>query len=207
MNNLLQKALNFIYDKESNGGKIIFLGDYIDRGPDNVGVLNTVMNPPQNWNFVCLKGNHESMFVNSYMNKDRFYDIPTAVEISGVKEPKLYEEIHDGIDAEIIRWMDSLPIFHIEGDNVFAHAYYEDTLAPENQIEKICVWDRMSDTEKYWNDNQGLYLTHGHTPRKHGPVNAPNRTNLDAGAVFYNRLVIAEFETGKQGPVNFHEFE
>ena len=206
MNELLQKALSFIYDENPTGGKIIFLGDYIDRGPDNLGVLDTVMNPPAYWDFVCLKGNHEAMFVNSYLNRDRFYHQPTAVEISGAKEPKFYEDIHNGIDPEIIRWMDKLPIFHVEGNNVFAHAYYDDTLPPEKQVEHLCIWERLSDTERYWNDNQGLYLTHGHTPRKHGPVKAVNRINMDAGAVFYNRLVIAEYAKDVQGPVNFYEF-
>ena len=34
-NDLLQKALAFIYGKNPNGCKIIFLGDYIDRGTEN----------------------------------------------------------------------------------------------------------------------------------------------------------------------------
>jgi len=62
-NDLLQAALSFVYEQNPNGGKIVFLGDYIDRGSDNVGVLETVMNPPEGWEFVTLKGNHESMFV------------------------------------------------------------------------------------------------------------------------------------------------
>ena len=203
---LLNEALQFIYEQNPNGGKIIFLGDYIDRGPENLKVLDTVMNPPSDWEFVCLKGNHESMFVNAYMNHDRFYDMPTAIEISGVIEPKMYHEVHSGIRSEIVSWMDGLPIFHIEDSNVFAHAFYDDNLSPENQVEHVCLWERLSDSERFWNDNQGLYLTHGHTPRKHGPVQAQNRTNLDAGAVFYGRLVIAEYQKNIQGPTQFHEF-
>ncbi len=48
-NEVLKQALAFVYSQNPNGGKIIFLGDYIDRGPDNYGVLETVMNPPANW--------------------------------------------------------------------------------------------------------------------------------------------------------------
>ena len=55
---LLNQALSFVYKENPNGGKIIFLGDYIDRGPDNLGVLQTVMHPPENWEFVTLLGNH-----------------------------------------------------------------------------------------------------------------------------------------------------
>ncbi len=67
-NRLLQKALGHLYREHPDGGSIIFLGDYIDRGVDNAGVLRTVMNPPENWKFTCLMGNHEEMFIDSYMS-------------------------------------------------------------------------------------------------------------------------------------------
>jgi len=206
MSGLLKDALSTIYHANPNGGKIIFLGDYIDRGPDDLGVLNIVMNPPENWEFVCLKGNHESMFVEAYMNKTRFYDVDAAVAICGNPNVKTYVELYDAIDPEIVKWMDNLKLFHIEGSNVFAHAYYSDQTPPEEQRESQVVWQRMDDFETYYNDKQGFYLTHGHTPRKHGPVTAPNRLNLDCGAVFYKRLVVAKFQYGKQEPVDYLEF-
>lgn len=205
---LLKKALDYVYEKNPDGGKIIFLGDYIDRGPENVKVLQTVMNPPDNWEFICLKGNHEAMFVDSYKNRDRFYDITATKEIGGfdIKVLVPYENLHDGIDPEYVKWMDALKIFHIEDNNVFAHAYYDDTLSPDCQNEMVCLWDRMSDTERYWNSNQNLYLTHGHTPRKHAPVFAQERVNLDAGGIFYGRYIIGEYEKDKKGPINIYEF-
>ena len=53
---LLDKALEALYEQNPNGGKIVFLGDYIDRGDDSLGVVRTVMNPPEGWEFVCLMG-------------------------------------------------------------------------------------------------------------------------------------------------------
>lgn len=206
---VLKKALNFVYAENPNGGKIIFLGDYIDRGPNNAGVLDTVMNPPEGWEFVCLLGNHEEMFMDSYREKTSFYDVKAANELSGYGPDAYipYSELHRYMKTEYIDWMKTLKVFHIEDKNVFAHAYYDDSYPPENQSRQVCIWDRMSDSEQYWNEKQGLFLTHGHTPRKHGPVFAPNRVNLDAGAVFYGRFVIAEYKKGIQGPVGFHEFE
>jgi serine/threonine protein phosphatase 1 len=203
---LLRDALATIYSVNPDGGKIIFLGDYIDRGPDNRGVLKTVMNPPENWEFICLKGNHETMFVDAYINKTHFYDTEAAVDICGNPNTKTYFELHDAIDPEIVKWMDGLKLFHIEDKNVFAHAYYSDQTPPDEQRESQVIWQRMSDFETYHNDKQGFYLVHGHTPRKHGPVTSPNRLNLDAGAVFYKRLVVAKFEKGRQGAVEFMEF-
>ena len=207
-NEVLQKALTFVYKENPDGGKIIFLGDYIDRGPDNYGVLQTVMNPPENWEFICLLGNHEEMFIDSYIHRTEFYDKKAARDIAGFEQDDLvsYEHVYQGMDKSIIEWMYGLKLVHIEDKNVFAHAFYDDTKKPEDQVSHDVVWTRMDDWMKFPNDKQSLYLTHGHTPRKHGPIKSPNRTNLDCGAVSYGRLVIAEYYKDIQGPVKFHEF-
>lgn len=207
-NDALQKALAFLYYKNPEGGKVIFLGDYIDRGTDNYGVLQTVMNPPENWEFICLLGNHELMFMESYMRGTQFYDAKAAQDIAGFSRDEFvtYDHIRQGVDKSIIEWMFNLKICHIEDQNVFAHAFYDDTRKPEEQISSDCVWTRMDDWMTFQNSKQGLYLTHGHTPRKNGPIKSPNRTNLDCGTVFYGRFVIAEYHKGVQGPVDFHEF-
>lgn len=210
MHSLLELALDFVYQQNPDGGKIIFLGDYIDRGPENLKVLHTVMNPPENWEFICLMGNHEDMFVDAYRQGGGFYHISTARQISGLgmDDVPYYDDrqIIGGIDPKIIEWMENLPLFHIVEKNVFAHAYYDDGFLPEQQLSGTVLWLRMPDEETYMNDRQGFYLTHGHTPRKHGPIQAPNRVNLDAGAVFYGRYVIGEYEYGIKGPVKAHQF-
>ena len=50
---------------------LIFLGDYIDRGPKSLECLDYVMNLQQQYpeRVVCLKGNHEAMCVNYYWFK------------------------------------------------------------------------------------------------------------------------------------------
>lgn len=204
----LKQALSFVYKQNPDGGKIIFLGDYIDRGPDNLGVITTIMNPPEGWEFITLLGNHEQMFIDSYLHGTPFYDPKAAKDIAGFDQDEfvIYDHVRNGIDSSILEWMDKLKVFHIEDKNVFAHAFYDDLLSPEDQVSNKCVWTRMDDWMKFPNDKQGLYLTHGHTPRKDGPVKSPNRTNLDCGAVFYGRLVIAEYYKDIQGPVAFHEF-
>lgn len=204
----LNKALSFVYKRNPNGGKIIFLGDYIDRGPDNWGVLKTVMTPPENWEFICLLGNHEEMFLQSYFYNMPFYDGKAARDIAGFDQDEfvIYEHVVQGIDRSIIEWMSKLKLFHIEDSNVFAHAFYDDTRSPDEQISNDCVWTRMDDFMKFPNSKQGLYLTHGHTPRKRGPMQSQDRTNLDCGAVFYGRYVIGEYVKGTKGPVSFHEF-
>ena len=207
-NRLLQKALAEIRWQNSEGGKIIFLGDYIDRGEDNLGVIKTVMNPPEKWEFVCLLGNHERIFTDAYFRKSSFYDYEAAKDLAGFprNDYAIYDHVHHRINRNIIEWMDNLKLFHVEDQNVFVHAYYDDTKSPDQQDESTCVWQRMGDFETYHNDKQRLYMVHGHTPRKNGPIKSPNRLNLDCGAVFYNRLVVAKFQKNVQGAVEFLEF-
>ena len=180
----MRKALEFVYDANPEGGKIIFLGDYIDRGPDNYGVLKTVMNPPENWEFITLLGNHEEMFIDAYIGRHEFFHMPTARDIAGFPRDELsapYQAVWGGIDPSVIEWMQKLKLFHIEDKNVFAHTYYDDMVQPENQNRHTSCWLRISDFERYDNTYQGFYLTHGLPSRPDGPVKAPNRLNLDAG--------------------------
>ena len=201
---LLRKALDFVYRENPKGGKIIFLGDYIDRGPDNKKVLETVMNPKEGWEFICLMGNHEEMFIDACDGKMNFYD--PAVGLEFVPEAKTENDLRDGFPKDVADWMRNLKLFHFEGPNVFAHAYYDDDLLPEQQEKNTVLWKRMDDWMTYRSQMDRLFLTHGHTPRKHAPVKSPNRVNLDSGSVFYGRYIIGEYFKGIKGPTDFHEF-
>jgi serine/threonine protein phosphatase 1 len=194
---LLKQALDRIYSDHPEGGKIVFLGDYIDRGPQNVDVLLTVMNPPDNWEFITLKGNHEQMFHSAFDLQSDYYDYEAAKEIKN--DPRL--ELRDAA-----KWMEKLPIVHIVGDNIFAHAFYDPFRSPEDQHEQSVVWNRYNDSEPF-GIGDGKFLTHGHTPRMNGPIMSPNRCNLDCGAVFYDRLVVAIFDEDTAGPVSFVVFD
>ncbi|MFA7407689.1 MAG: metallophosphoesterase [Anaerolineaceae bacterium] len=201
---LLDKALNFIYRGNPGGGKIIFTGDYIDRGPDSREVLLTVMNPPEGWEFIALTGNHEELFVQNYLSKTRFYDFNTFKNLAGLGEfdpPLQYDQVHDLIPQQLIEWMYHLPLYHLEDElNIFAHAWWG-----PNPTRHTACWTRKGSEEPFEAPG-GYFLTHGHTIEKDGPVRAPNRINLDCGAFKYGRLVIAQYEKGVRGPVGIHEF-
>lgn len=209
--NLLKKALDFVYKKHPAGGKIIFLGDYIDRGPKNKEVLEAVMNPPEKWEFICLAGNHEDMFCGAFRKENQFYDNSVVFEYvprkTLITDENIFELTQKYFPKELYEWMNNLKLSHIEDDNVFAHAYYDDAMSPENQSRLNTLWMRMSNSEPFLSKDNRLYLTHGHTPRVNGPILAPNRVNLDCGAVFHGRYVIGKYQKNVRGPIKFHSFE
>lgn len=200
--NLLRRALDYVEQANPYGGKIIFLGDYIDRGPKNKEVLETVMYPPKNWEYITLLGNHEDIFLDAFHNKNinMLYDTGVLKEYGIEKSEDMSK-----FPKEILAWMKKLELFHFEDQNVFAHAYYDYSYPPEAQSKSQCVWHRMDDWQSFGNGD--LHLTHGHTPRKNGPISSPNRTNLDAGAVFYGKYVIGVYQKGVKGPYEFIPFE
>src|SRR5438128_6850305 len=50
--------------------RLIFLGDYIDRGPDSKGVLNRLIELKRIRRFICLRGNHEIMMLAGREGRD-----------------------------------------------------------------------------------------------------------------------------------------
>lgn len=184
---LLQKALEFIHSRQDTG-KIIFLGDYIDRGPQSKEVVQHLMQGPlPGWDYVCLKGNHEDMFWYDMLNQNEPYDKKVANSMDAT-------ELGDALD-----WFASLPLYHIVENNIFVHADWDETKPPEQQTEARMLWTRRNeDFHSYF------YVTHGHTPYRNGPVFFFHRCNLDTMAFETGKLSIGVFEIGTIGPTEIY---
>ncbi len=54
--------------------KLIFMGDYVDRGPDSFRVLTCLYNlqKKHSKNVICLAGNHEYLMLDWYGGKDKW---------------------------------------------------------------------------------------------------------------------------------------
>jgi serine/threonine protein phosphatase 1 len=188
---LMMIALDLI--KEHSGEteqKIVFLGDYIDRGPQSREVVEHLMagamHPPA---WVCLKGNHEDMMVEAFFpgnSRERW--------ISNGGRATLQSFSRQGrtlIQDKHLSWLASLPLFHEDRHRVYVHAGIEHDAPLEDQ-ENSLLWYRYSNNpDRGWNSK---HVVHGHTPRREGPILLTNRTNLDCGAYFNNRLVVGVFD-------------
>ena len=113
---------------------MIFLGDYIDRGPQSLESLDYVMNLQQQYpeRVVCLKGNHEAMCVNYYWFKaDKIgfilagKDLQAALMWSGNggKETKRqFTKLEKPELQARLSWMRKLPNCYQIEDFYFCHA-------------------------------------------------------------------------------------
>ena len=108
--------------------KIIFVGDYIDRGPDSRAVVNLVRKM-ESIGHVALMGNHEDMFVNNI----RDYAWATLTS---------YEGSFDLEDD--MAWMQKLPKYYEDDTIIVAHAAVDPSLPMDEQNDTWLLWNRYS---------------------------------------------------------------
>lgn len=179
-------------------GKIVFLGDYVDRGPQSKGVIDRIMAGPNKpgWDWIALKGNHEEMMVSSLKGKKH---ISLWLENGGEETLVSYDR---HVPDEVLDWAGNLPTMHVDPHRIFVHAGLDEAVPLAEQSERTLLWSRppVGFSGDYW----GKHLCHGHTPEPDNPMTLGNRTNVDSGCVFGGYLSAAVFDDGVAGgPVKF----
>jgi len=148
--------------------ELIFLGDYLDRGPDSWGVLQRVYRLAMEYpGVVCLKGNHEAMFF------DRLEWIPDLEHLlaadnteyykgdTGIKELQQAASTAPELVEEILHWLVALPVHYESHGTHFSHAGCDLSRTLEDQTDSDFLWVREAFFEKY--SGKALWVI-GHTP-------------------------------------------
>jgi hypothetical protein len=110
--------------------EIVFLGDFIDRGPDNAGVLRTVRSLIDDGKAQAVMGNHELNAIH-FHTKDPETGVPLRAysEKNIAQQASFLAEFPEGASQTVdwIAWMASLPVF-LELPNFRAvHACWDET--------------------------------------------------------------------------------
>lgn len=179
-------------------GRVIFLGDLIDRGPDSRGVVEFVMAGPSKpgWTWLTLKGNHEEMLWGASSGES---DVDWWLMNGGQETLVSYNGV---VPGRHLKWIKELPTILVERHRIFVHAGIDETLPLEQQGDEIFLWIRCP--EDYSGEYFGKHLCHGHTPSAANPRTIGNRTNVDSGAVFSGVLSCAVFDDDQPGgPIDF----
>lgn len=161
--------------------KLIFLGDYIDRGPDSAGVISDLIWLSQTVSCVFLRGNHEDMLLRTLREEPNMVHL--FVENGGNATMASYDcwPIPDAHQM----FLENTRLYHKEKDTLFVHAGLNPTNGPlENQDEHDLLWirnDYLQNPEHPW----PFRIVSGHTPHKEPSVSADgNRIVIDTGAVY-----------------------
>lgn len=205
------EAIEYMADPKDGAATVVFLGDYIDRGPSSMQVLDTLMRGPtkDHIRYVCIQGNHEAMMVETLrtpLHPGWWYGNggKATVESFGL-DPIDFAFDYEGISAEYISWIESLPLFYEDAHRVYVHAFIDPTLPLSQQVPQRMQWD-LWPAGADLTTQSGKHIVHGHEQDEFHPLLLKNRTNLDVGAFYTNRLVIGVFEDERPGgPVHLVE--
>ena len=175
---------------------VVYLGDYVDRGPASKKVVDILLDKPlKGFERVHLMGNHEAFLIEFLNDLEAgpgwfFNGGLTTLSSYGVKIGK-----HDELSYEVLQRVQSellakMPKTHLdfyrtldfsrtEGDFFFVHAGIRPGVPLDNQTDEDMLWIR----EEFLGceDDFGKVIVHGHTITWEPEVK-PNRIGIDTGA-------------------------
>jgi serine/threonine protein phosphatase 1 len=198
--------------KQREDTSLVFLGDYVDRGPDSRGVIDFVIKLREQWpNMTCLMGNHEQVFqmaINGDEQAVRFfirdgvggretlmsYGI-TRKQIESMEAVELWDLIDKAVPQEHKDFLGSLNSQAIIGDYAFVHAGIQPGVPMDEQEETDLYWIRDAFLE--CEEQHRYMIVHGHSIREDVEMRT-NRIGIDTGAYATGRLTAIGLEGTEQ---------
>lgn len=181
----------------------VYLGDYIDRGPDSKAVIDLLSLRLVKNSAICLRGNHEALMEDFLRDPA---NLRPWLQLGGVQTLESYGvSFSPGVGSEIDthrRFWRAFPRAHeiflqclrysfCCGDFLFVHAGIRPGVPIERQHFHDLLWIRR----EFLNStaNHGKYVVHGHSPVGHPDIRR-NRMNIDTGAWRTGTLTCVAFE-------------
>ena len=198
---LLSEALHRVHAHAAgNGGTLVMLGDYVDKGPDSNKVIARLRRGmPEGWTFLPLKGNHDAMMAAALSDPAKMNH---WLERGGDTALQSYGSEPSAIPAADIAWLGALPLTHIDAHRIYVHAGLDPDVAIDAQPETTLLWKRYPKGDA--TGFEGRHIVHGHNAFAEGPELYGGRTNLDTQAWRTGRLVTGVFDdAAPAGPVDF----
>jgi serine/threonine protein phosphatase 1 len=208
----LLRVIDLIDKDGGPGAHTVFLGDYVDRGPDSKAVVQALLDGTlggRNW--ICLKGNHDR-YLERFVQDMTIYDSRTSAGLAWL-QPRLggdktlqsygvkldddvsldavHQQARQQVPQAHIAFLSGLPLYHETDNLILVHAGIRPGIPMERQEEDDLLWIRDG-----FLDFDGAFaklVVHGHTAL-HYPEHAGNRVNLDGGAGYFRPLNAAVFE-------------
>ncbi len=189
-------SLMGIIDVDLKEETLVFIGDYIDRGPQSKEVVDYLIDLAEGGNrVVFLKGNHELMLQNYLSGEDKLsflYNGGEATLSSYMKGAGRGEA--NLIPPRHLEFFDKLRIYFETDLYVFVHGGLKPNVSLEHQDEWDMLWIR--DEFIYSDFDFGKRVIFGHTPFRQ-PLILDNKIGIDTGAVYGNKLTCVELPAMK----------
>lgn len=187
---------------------VVFLGDYVDRGPDSAEVIDLLLTGrPEGFERRFLKGNHEEGLLNFYSDPvgGRAWLTHGGLETLGAygvqplpslgastgEIARAGEAFRQKLPDAHLRFFNRLERYVSLGDYAFVHAGIDPGRSLEAQADRDLFWirDRFLESDKRTKHR----VVHGHTPVER-PYCDARRVAIDTGAYFSGVLTAVRLE-------------
>jgi len=190
-------------------GVVHLLGDYVDRGPDSRGVLETLMAGPaeSHMQWRPLRGNHDQDFSRSWRDPDGgeasgWWVHGGQQTLASYGWNPLVDEAPDHLREWVperhIIFLEGLPLAAATPYAIFVHAGMRPGVPLSMQSPRDLMWIR-GDFLRSEHDF-GRRVVHGHTYESGNPVVRDNRVALDSCCFGEGTLSAAAFDPGSTDP-------
>ena len=168
---------------------VIFIGDYIDRGPDSRGVIDTVLQlRSEHSRVITLMGNHEFMLLGAMRGygQNEFLNMGGEATLQSYGIP--LESINDLaaiLPQDHLEFLQDLLPYWEDEDYIYVHAGLQPGVHLTQQSPDWTLWAREEFIDLEY--NFGKKVIYGHTPFKKPRIDA-NKIGVDTGAVYGGNL-------------------
>ncbi len=172
---------------------VITLGDYIDRGPSSMGVIDRLIELRSELNLVCLRGNHELMMEEARQGPpaSSFWLLNGGIETLESYQCRSLSQIPE----KHWQFVSELESHCIVDHYLLTHATPPHRGSIEDYTDDDLYWSRFHDLEER---EDGYILVCGHTPQEdRKPVLTNGHICLDTGCVHEGFLTVLTLETGE----------
>lgn len=182
----------------------VYLGDYVDRGPDSAGVVEALAGPPaEGLERICLIGNHEDFllqFLDEPLILQNWLDngghatlasYGVAADPVAAEPDEVVSAFRAALPEHHVRFFHDLALGHRVGDVLFVHAGIRPGVPIEAQDPHDLMWIRSPFLG--YDGPLPVRVVHGHTPVRE-PIVTPYRIGIDTGAFATGILTCAVLE-------------
>ena len=201
------RELDALLDRIPEHEPLLFLGDYVDRGPDSAGVIERCLREKERSTF--LMGNHESMMIHYFTDPGSDEARSWLHPLNGGKSTLASYRLSPGASFDSVpethrAFLDSLLLYY-ESDNFLCVHAGLDVSEPDisRQMRDTILWIRTPwiQHESKW---KGKHVYYGHTPTRYVNgmenyrelIDGRKSTGLDTGCVYGGCLTALNAENG-----------
>lgn len=189
--------------RPSAGDTLVFLGDYVDRGPASRDVVDRLIDlrSSPDLALVFLKGNHEDMFLSWLGEQGSHGDAfllnggRATLASYGIEPQRSGADLRDRLPAAHLDFLRGLALYDLRPPLLFVHAGIAPLRPLEMQDPEDLLWIR----EEFVRNRHLLphAVVFGHTPQRDVLWHLPFKIGLDTGCVYGNRLSCLEFSESR----------